>query len=213
MSAHNRPTNFRPFALAAMIVVVGVFVLRAIDVFGAPAQAKSSGSSEEQHLARLIEPFVGSDRVRTSIQTLSDNQRIWLILIDGPVVADTSASPYSSVIQDVVNARGFNSETDQLQILQQPFAQNPLNALTPFQIAEFGGLGLVLLLLLAGSISNRGASSRDETLDDNRPALASLSSEPQADNDHAIQQAAAVASITPQRSAALIRRWMMEDQR
>ena len=213
MSAHNRPTIFRPFALAAMIVVAGVLVLRAIDVFGAPAQPKSAGSLEEEHLATLIEPFVGSDRVRTSIQTSSNNQRIWLILIDGPVPSNTSASPYTSIIQDVANARGFDSETDQLQILQQPFVQSPLNALTPFQIAEFGGLGLVLLLLLVGSMSNRGASSREETLDDHRPALASLSSEPQADNDHAIQQAAAVASITPQRSAALIRRWMLEDQR
>lgn len=213
MDAQNRSITSRPFALAAMFLIAGVLVLRAIAVFSAPAKTDPVGSVDEQQLARLIEAFVGADKVRTSVQRASDGQRIWLVLIDGPVSENTPNTLYRETIQTLIEARGFNVEEDQLQILQQPFAQTPLNALTPLQIAELSALGLAFLFLLIGSIPNRTVAKTDNQQKTKHLHLTSLEASPLADTDPSLQQAAAIASITPERSAALIRRWMREDNR
>lgn len=213
MDALNRSTTTRPLALAAMLLVAGVLFLRALSLLGTPVDTDPVGSPQEQRFTALLEPVIGPDRVRTSIQKNANGQTVWLILVDGPPVPEGMTSGYMQTVMELATARGFNTNRDTIRILQQPFAKSATGALTPIDMAEIGALGLALLLLLGLSLSQstqdpaRELQLKPEASNQPEPARP-----PEPLNDNGIRRAAALANAAPDRSAALIRRWMKEDQ-
>ncbi|MEM1088176.1 MAG: hypothetical protein AAGH90_10625 [Pseudomonadota bacterium] len=212
MDALNRSTTTRPLALAAMLLVAGVLFLRAFHLANAPFDRAPIGSADEQRLTALIEPVIGANRVRTSIQRRSSGEKHWLILIDGPATEDASTSAYHPLILNLIAARGFQTGTDTVEIIQRPFANTITSGMGPLTQLEFGGLGLtlfILLLISAGRSSSEALSRQGQS---DIPARLSDNPERQAENDNSNRKVAALANAAPERSVALIRRWMEEDK-
>ncbi|MEO1641785.1 MAG: hypothetical protein AAFR74_00510, partial [Pseudomonadota bacterium] len=161
-------------------------------------------------LTALIEPLVGPNRVKTSIQKDSVGTLTWLILIDGPALEAIADSAHASAIREIILARGFDPDRDALTIRQQPFAPSATGALNPFEIAELTGLVLVLFALLG--LSTQPRHPKERQIEKASISPLPTNPEPQPQNDNSIRQVAALTNAAPDRSAALIRKWMREDQ-
>lgn len=212
MDALNRSTTTRPLALAALLLVAGVLFLRAFSLFNAPVEANPVGSPQEQRFTALLEPVIGPDHVRVSIQKDASGQTVWLILIDGQPVPEGMSSGYKAAVTDLAKARGFNPDRDDLQIIQQPFAKSATGELNAFDIAELGALSLVLLILFGLSIPRQTAAPPEASRLKPKPLSAPEDAAPIPQNDNSIRRAAALANAAPDRSAGLIRKWMEEDR-
>ncbi|MEL8055320.1 MAG: hypothetical protein AAGK66_04140 [Pseudomonadota bacterium] len=207
----TRSTTTRPLALAAMLMVAGVLFLRALALFSEPPQTETIGSPQEQRFTALIEPFVGPDRVRTSIQRNADGHYDWLVLIDSQAVSEGAASEHAPMIANLAVARGFQADRDSLEIIQQPFAGTLRGALTPLEIAELAALGIALISLIILYV--RGPEQKrmeQQALPTPQPGIKE-DADLQPLNDNSRRKAAALANAAPERSANLIRRWMQED--
>ncbi|MEM1036346.1 MAG: hypothetical protein AAGI14_06255 [Pseudomonadota bacterium] len=207
----TRSTTTRPLALAAMTMVAGVLFLRALALFGAPPQTETIGSPQEHRFTALIEPFVGPDRVRTSIQRNADGRYDWLVLIHGQALSEGAASEHAPMIANLAVARGFQVDRDRLEIIQQPFAGTLRGALTPLEIAELGALGIALisLIILYVRAPEQKRKEQQAPPTPQRGTKEDTHFQPLNDNSH--RKAAALANAAPERSANLIRRWMQED--
>lgn len=211
MDALNRSTTTRPLALAAMLLVAGVLFLRALSLFSAPVDTNPVGSPQEQRLTALIEPLVGPDRVRTSIQKEASGTTVWLILVDGPPVPEGMKSGYTEAILNLAQARGFSPERDRLDIIQHPFATAATADLSPLDLAELAGLGLTLLLLFTLCLQRAAPKPAEKTQTVAKP-IPEIEPVQAPQNDNSIRRAAALANAAPESSAKLIQRWIKEDQ-
>ena len=216
MDGNTRSTTTKTLALVAMIVAAGVLLLRAQALFSAPVAAQNIGSHQERTLTALLEPVIGNDQVRTSIQRDASGQTVWLIMLDGPALPDGASSPYAAQIETLITARGFDAATDTLRITQTPFARAGFETLSPLALAELGGLGLIVLLsfgivLMSAPLPRTIPERQTETAaypaaNDRAPvAQAQTSKTPNA------KTAAALANAAPERTAHIIRNWMRSD--
>lgn len=209
MSAKTRTSYTRLIALAALIVAAGVLSMRIYDVFGAP-QSDPVGNSVERELTYLLEPIVGAEKVRVSISGRTD--RTVLVMIDGPVATDLRAS--RDQVETVLTAAlGFDAETDTLTLTQFPFARGVGRALTPAQLAELAGLGLLSCLLLIGCVgsSSAPAATGDALAQQKRepvvsPPIRMTAAELEPETDFA--DATQLAQSKPNETARLVRGWM-----
>lgn len=182
--------------------------LRAYDLFGTP-DAKPVGSAAERELTYLLEPITGENRIRVSVT--GHTAKTVLIMIDGESSSDLSA--IRSRIESILIASiSFNPDADTLTLSQFPFARGVGASLTPFEIAELTGLGLLSFVLLGVMFApapttapNPPAPARErpsEPARQSRPAPQVL--EPNQDLD----AAATLAETQPIQTANLVRDWM-----
>ncbi|MEO1662489.1 MAG: hypothetical protein AAFR51_15980 [Pseudomonadota bacterium] len=207
MSATDRTPNTRLFALAAFIIAAGILSLRAYDLFGS-VKTDPIGSAAEQEITYLLEPITGADKVRVSMTGLS--QKTVLIMIDGEVSADLR--PLRTQIENVLSASiGFDTDRDTLTLSQFPFARGVGSRLTPLQIAELAGLGLLSLLLAGHAVGARQTAAPHAPPrtpkpmpSPRQPARLAPPAAPEPD----YQNAAALAESQPGDTARLVRGWM-----
>ena len=209
MSATTRTSTPRLLALAALLLAAGVFALRATDIFSAPTPAPI-GDRVEQELTYLLEPITGVDKVRVSVTGRSDRQI--LIMIDGALATDmrTSRTQIESVLTAAI---GFDAETDTLTLTQFPFARGVGASLTPLQIAELTGLGLLCALLLISLMNGAGARTVEPAPvtpmpREPYPAQPARLSAPEAETGSDLQTAGSLAEAKPNETARLVRGWM-----
>lgn len=214
MDGNTRSTTTKTLALAAMIVAAGVLLLRAQALFSAPVAAQNVGSHQERTLTALLEPVIGNDQVRTSIQRDAGGQTVWLIMLDGPALADDATSPYTAQIETLITARGFDAATDTLRITQTPFARAKFETLSPIALAELGGLGLIVLLSfgivltsLPHPITERPTETAAYPAANDRAPVAQV----QTSKTPNAKTVAALANAAPERTAHIIRNWMRSD--
>ena len=209
MSATNRTPTTRLLALAALLLAVGVFALRATDLFSAPAPAPI-GDRTEQELTYLLEPITGADKVRVSLTGRTDRQI--LIMIDGAVASDMRAS--RTQIEAILAASiGYDVETDTLTLTQFPFARGVGASLPPMQIAELTSLGLLCGLLLI-SLLNAPATRTIEPAQpapmprEPYPAPPARLPAPEPEDGSDLRAASALAETKPNETARVVRGWM-----
>ena len=149
MSALIKTPTTRILTLAALTLAAGVFCLRAVDLFSGGIETAAIGSPLEQELTHLIEPIAGAGNVRVSVK--GGNARKYLVLLNGPQLnADQPSDIKTSAEAIIKSAAPFNAAKDTLTLSQFPFAYSVSGELTTLEIAEFSGLGLICILLLAG---------------------------------------------------------------
>ncbi|MEO0450780.1 MAG: hypothetical protein AAFZ74_10735 [Pseudomonadota bacterium] len=211
MSAKDRTPPMRLLALAAFLLAAGLLSLRAYDLFGS-VKSESVGNSVERELTYLLEPITGSDRVRVSMT--GEEPKSVLIMVDGDIATDLR--PLRTRIENILMASvGFDAETDTLTLTQFPFARGVGGTLTPFQIAELTGLGLLSLILLITTLSPQRVASvvapapapapvRAEPLMARTSRLpASLPPDP-----NTLHEASTLAETHPKDTAKLVKGWM-----
>ncbi|WOR15903.1 hypothetical protein RYZ27_04400 [Hyphomonas sp. FCG-A18] len=214
MDGNTRSTTTKTLALVAMLVAAGVLLLRAQALFSAPVATQNIGSHQERTLTALLEPVIGHDHVRTSIQRDATGQTVWLIMVDGPALTDGATSSYTAQIETLITARGFDATSDTLRITQTPFARTGFESLSPRALAELGGLGLIVLLsfgIVLVSLPRPIPERPTETAaypaaNDRAPMM-----QAPAANAPSAKTAAALANAAPERTANIIRNWMRSD--
>jgi len=209
MSVRDRPSTTRLMALVAFILAAGLFSLRAYDTFGS-VTAEPMGGALEQELTYLLEPITGTDKVRVSVT--GSSPKTVLLMIDGAVATDLR--PLRTRVEAIlVAAMAFDLERDTLTLSQFPFARGVGASLTPLQIAELTGLGMLSLLLLMVWVSpSRRAvippphvEQRPQALAARQPARLPA---PVAERDPDLREASALAEAKPNETAHLVRDWM-----
>jgi len=209
MSATDRTLNLRFLVLAAFLLAAGLMSLRAYDLFRM-AQSDPVGSAIEHELTYLLEPITGTQKVRVSVS--EDRPRTVLIMIDGD--AAENLRPMRARIETILApAISFDPEQDTLSLSQFPFARGVGTRLTPLQLTELAGLG-VLCLLLGGALlvpQNTGTRQLERAETDAPEPLIETPSrrvgriEPPRP-EHAT--AATLAEAKPNETARLVRDWM-----
>lgn len=208
MRAKDRTPTTRLLALAAFLLAAGLLSLRAYDLFGTP-ETDPVGGAAERELTYLLEPIAGEDRIRVSVT--GHSPKSVLVMIDGEVGSDLRA--VRSQIEDILVASiGFNLETDTLSLSQFPFARGVGASLTPFEIAELTGLGLLSLILLGAAFAPASAPAptqpappRERPIEAAHQArLSPQLLEPNQDLD----AASTLAETQPRQTANLVRDWM-----
>lgn len=209
MSVRDRPSTMRLMALAAFILAAGLLSLRAYDTFGT-VKSEPMGGALEQELTYFLEPITGTDKVRVSV-TGSAPKNV-LVMVDGAIATDLR--PVRTQIETIlVAAMAFDRERDTLTLSQFPFARGVGASLTPLQIAELTGLGLLTLLLLMISASNsRRAVSMPTQIESRPPAPVARQPArlptPVAERDPDLRDASDLAEAKPNETAHLVRDWM-----
>lgn len=209
MSERDRPSTTRLMALAAFILAAGLFSLRTYDTFSA-VSSDPKGGALEQELTYLLEPIAGTDKVRVSVT--SSAPKTVLVMIDGAIASDLR--PLRSRIETIlVAAMAFDPERDTLTLSQFPFARGVGASLTPLQIAELTGLGLLTLLLLMiwGAPNRRPAvlpAPNDQRPPAQPPRQPARLPAPVAALDSDYRDASALAEAKPHETAHLVRDWM-----
>ena len=208
MRAKDRTPTTRLLALAAFVLAAGLLSLRAYDLFGTP-EAEPVGGAVERELTYLLEPLTGEDRIRVSVT--GHSPKSVLVMIDGDVGSDLR-SVRTQIENILIASIGFNLETDTLTLSQFPFARGVGASLTPFEIAELTGLGLLSLLLLGAAFMPTSAPAsapiaptRERPVEParrTRPAPQLL--EPNQD----LEAASTLAETQPSQTADLVRDWM-----
>jgi flagellar biosynthesis/type III secretory pathway M-ring protein FliF/YscJ len=164
MSALHKTPTTRILTLAALTLAAGVFCLRAVDLFSGGVQPANIGSALEQELTHLIEPVAGQGNVRVSVK--GGDTRTYLILLNGPQLTAEQPSVLKTNAEAIIkSAAPYNAAKDTLTLSQFPFAQSVSGELTTLEIAEFSGLGLICILLLAGLVqpASRQTEPRTQT--------------------------------------------------
>lgn len=209
MSAKDRTPTTRLLALAAFILAAGLLSLRGYDLLAAPS-AEPVGGAMEKELTYLLEPITGRDRIRVSVT--GHSPKTVLIMVDGEIASDLH--PMRARIEPVLIASiNFNPETDRLSLSQFPFARGAGRTLTPLQIAELTGLGLLSLMLLISLLTPTTtpranapapAPRQPETPIARAARTAPVAIEP----DNGLRTATALAETKPNETANLVRSWM-----
>ena len=195
--------------LAAFVLAAGLFALRAYDTLTA-AKTEPVGSALERELTYLLEPITGPNKVRVSVT--GGTPKSVLVMIDGEVATDLR--PLRTRIESILIASmGFEADQDTLSLSQFPFARGVGEALTPLQIAELTGLGLLsMLLLIAGLAPSRTRAEPQQLTDPyplSPPAHASARLAPPAQTPRSdLSEAAALAEAKPNETAHVVRNWM-----
>ena len=208
MRAKDRTPTTRLLALAAFVLAAGLLSLRAFDLFGTP-ETEPVGGAAERELTYLLEPITGEDRIRVSVT--GHSPKSVLVMIDGEMGSDLR-TVRTQIENILVASIGFDLETDTLTLSQFPFARGVGASLTPFEIAELTGLGLLALILLGAAFAPSAAPAPTpparpqdrpiETARQTRPAPKVL--EPNQDLD----AATTLAETQPRQTANLVRDWM-----
>lgn len=209
MSAKTRTPYIRLMALAAFILAAGLLSLRVYDVFGG-VKSEPVGSSIERELTYLLEPITGAEKVRVSVTGRTD--RTVLVMIDGDMGSDLRALR-TQVENILIASLGFDPATETLTLTQFPFARGVGNSLTPLQIAELTGLGLLTALLFAGLVGIPGAASPAEKprpAPRREPVLAQPARlpAPETSMGSELNAAAQLAETKPNETASLVRDWL-----
>lgn len=208
MRAKDRTPTTRLLALAAFVLAAGLLSLRAFDLFGTP-ETEPVGGAAERELTYLLEPITGEDRIRVSVT--GHSPKSVLVMIDGEIGSDLRA--VRTQIENILVASiGFNLETDTLTLSQFPFARGVGASLTPFEIAELTGLGLLALILLGAAFAPSTAPAptpparpQDRPIEAARQArLSPQVLEPNQD----LEAATTLAETQPSQTANLVRDWM-----
>lgn len=209
MSAKDRTPTTRLLALAALFVAAGLLALRAYDVFGS-VTSEPVGSPIERELTYLLEPITGRDRVRVSVS--EEQPRQVLIMVDGDMASDMRL--LRTRVEDILTASiAFDADSDTLKLSQFPFARGVGPALTPLQIAELSGLGLLTLALLGmllGSNGNRVPGQIEREPIDAAPAPLRVQKQSIAiaSSDDELRSASRLAETKPNETASLVRGWL-----
>lgn len=195
--------------LVAFVLAAGLFALRAYDVFGTP-KAQPVGGVLEQELTYLLEPITGPGKVRVSMTGMAPKSV--LVMIDGEIATDLR--PMRTRIETILTAAmAFDPQSDALHLYQFPFARGVGASLTPLQISELMGLGLLAALLLALGLAPkrerrtapREMASPVRSADLRQPARLAA---PAATAIPERQDAAALAETNPNETAQVVRNWM-----
>lgn len=208
MRAKDRTPTTRLLALAAFVLAAGLLSLRAYDLFGTP-DTEPVGGAVERELTYLLEPLTGEDRIRISVT--GHSPKSVLVMIDGEVGSDLR-SVRTQIENILVASIGFNLETDTLTLSQFPFARGVGASLTPFEIAELTGLGLLSLILLGVAFTPVSAPTpapiapvRERPIEASRQIRTSPQLlEPNQD----LEAASTLAETQPSQTADLVRDWM-----
>ncbi|MEQ3745189.1 MAG: hypothetical protein ABNH53_03015 [Henriciella sp.] len=208
MTAANRTPTTRILTLAAIIIAAGVLSFRALDLFASPA-APINGSALEQRAINLLEPLIGNNAVRVSIA--GTEGRTILILLDGP--AENLDPSLKANIEVILTASvGYGAPRDTLTIKQFPFAAGTGTRLSPLQMAEFTGLGLLCMTLLASLMLQNRSATPAEMQPSQLPAKrASRPQQPEQASTLAspdIAKAADMAERNPSDTVHILRNWM-----
>lgn len=209
MSVRDKPSTMRFMALAAFILAAGLLTLRAYDTFGT-VKSEPMGGALEQELTYLLEPITGTDKVRVSV-TGSSPKNV-LVMVDGAITSDLR--PLRTRIETIlIAAMAFDRERDTLTLSQFPFARGVGASLTPMQIAELTGLGVLTLLLFMVSASNtRRAVSVTPQIESRPPAPTARQparlATPVAERNPELRDASDLAEAKPNETANLVRDWM-----
>ena len=208
MRAKDRTPTTRLLALAAFVLAAGLLSLRAFDLFGTP-ETEPVGGAAERELTYLLEPITGEDRIRVSVT--GHSPKSVLVMIDGEMGSDLR-TVRTQIENILVASIGFDLETDTLTLSQFPFARGVGASLTPLEIAELTGLGLLALILLGAAFAPSAAPAptplarpQDRPIEaarQTRPAPQVL--EPNQDLD----AATTLAETQPRQTANLVRDWM-----
>jgi len=209
MSALNKTPTTRILTLVALTLAAGVFCLRAVDLFSGGGQSAAIGSPLEQELTHLIEPLAGQGNVRVSVK--GGETRTYLVLLNGPqLTADKPSILKTNAEAIIKSAAPFNAAKDTLTLSQFPFAQSVSGELTALEIAEFSGLGLICILLLAGLVQPASRQTEPHTERSAAPetvpteAPAKPVSRPIAEPN----RAAEIAANDPDGTVRVLRSWM-----
>ena len=208
MRAKDRTPTTRLLALAAFVLAAGLLSLRAFDLFGMP-ETEPVGGAVERELTYLLEPLTGEDRIRVSVT--GHSPKSVLVMMDGEVASDLRA--VRTQIENILVASiGFNLETDTLTLSQFPFARGVGASLTPFEIAELTGLGLLTLILLGAAFAPASTSAPAPTTPTReRPAEAAPQPRPSPqllEPNQDLEAASTLAEAQPIQTANLVRDWM-----
>ena len=208
MRAKDRTPTTRLLALAAFVLAAGLLSLRAFDLFGMP-ETEPVGGAVERELTYLLEPLTGEDRIRVSVT--GHSPKSVLVMMDGEVASDLRA--VRTQIENILVASiGFNLETDTLTLSQFPFARGVGASLTPFEIAELTGLGLLTLILLGAAFAPASTSAPAPTTPTReRPAEAARQPRPSPqllEPNQDLEAASTLAEAQPSQTANLVRDWM-----
>jgi len=209
MSAKDRTPTTRLLALAAFILAAGLLSLRGYDLLAAPS-AEPVGGAMEKELTYLLEPITGRDRIRVSVT--GHSPKTVLIMVDGEIASDLR--PMRARIEPVLIASiNFNPETDRLSLSQFPFARGAGRTLTPLQIAELTGLGLLSLMLLISLLTPtttpRASTPAPAPRQPETPIARAARTAPVAiEPDNGLRTATALAETKPNETANLVRSWM-----
>ncbi len=208
MRAKDRTPTTRLLALAAFVLAAGLLSLRAFDLFGTP-DTEPVGGAVERELTYLLEPLTGEDRIRISVT--GHSPKSVLVMIDGEVGSDLR-SVRTQIENILVASIGFNLETYTLTLSQFPFARGVGASLTPFEIAELTGLGLLSLILLGVAFTPVSAPTQAPTAPTReRPIEAShqIRTSPQLlEPNQDLEAASTLAETQPSQTANLVRDWM-----
>jgi len=209
MSAKNRTPYSRLIAFAALTLAAGILSLRAYDLFGS-VNSNPVGSSIERELTYLLEPITGAEKVRVSVSGRVD--RTVLIMVDGEIASDLR--PLRLQIENVLTASlGFDPASDTLTLTQFPFARGVGGSLTPPQIAELTGLGLLCALLLTSLLGfalapqSVSVSAAEPRRDPVVPQPARLTA-PEPRSTPELNEAGQLAETKPNETASLVRGWL-----
>lgn len=209
MSAKTRTPYMRLIALAAFILAAGLLSLRVYDIFGG-VTSQPVGSSVERELTYLLEPVTGAEKVRVSVTGRAD--RTVLVMIDGDMGSDLRGLR-TQVETILVAAMGFDPATETLTLTQFPFARGVGHSLTPLQIAELTGLGLLSALLFAGLIGIP-APARSTEISAPAPRREPATAQPvrlpapETSLGSELNEAAQLAESNPNETARLVRGWL-----
>ena len=208
MRAKDRTPTTRLLALAAFVLAAGLLSLRAFDLFGTP-ETEPVGGAAERELTYLLEPITGEDRIRVSVT--GHSPKSVLVMIDGEMGSDLR-TVRTQIENILVASIGFDLETDTLTLSQFPFARGVGASLTPLEIAELTGLGLLALILLGAAFAPSAAPApappvrpQDRQIEATRQARPTPQVlEPNQDLD----AATTLAETQPSQTANLVRDWM-----
>lgn len=210
MSAKDRTPTTRLLALAALFIAAGLLAVRAYDVFGS-APSEPIGSPIERELTYLLEPITGNNRVRVTVS--NSRPRQILVMVDGEVASDMRL--LRSRVEDILTASiAYDAEADSLKLSQFPFAHGVGAALTPLQIAELSGLGLLTLALLGLVLGRQGSHTTAPTAPEPVTALPPIASRaaprplPMSTSDDEMRAAGTLAETKPNETANLVRGWL-----
>lgn len=207
MTSVNRTPTTRLLALVALIVATGVLCLRGLDLFvdTAPPQTAFANPAERA-ITNLLDPIIGPGHFRVSV-ALGEPSRT-MILLDETRAVQNLDNQIELIVQSILAAPDAA-----ITITNVPFAANAKPNLSPLQLAELMGLGLLCAMLTAQLFLPLATPQSQTTIAPpetamRRPDLRLVPEAPAAQHVTEIDTAAQLAVSDPDGTARLIRSWM-----
>lgn len=210
MAAKSSPTT-RLLALAALLLAAGLFSVRAIDVFAAPATIESSQQSPDS-LTSLLQTLHGPQSVRLIERASPETGSTFLVLMNASEIPSDAQDKVRTDIQSVLTASAaFAPQRDQISFIYAPFETQ---ARTPsaLEIGELVGLGaLVLLTLMAALAPVMRQDDARLSAPMSQTPIRPVSGVDLAPDRPSIAEASARANNDPDHTVHVLRKWMSED--